>query len=109
MLFEVIAIWTGGVLRNLLLDRVLRASVARQGFAFETPSPPDGFVYLADPAMGRMIPWTSCVLSVLPPLLWQASVLTPLFFRLQLVTFFEHIRSKRRLMEIAADRLSIRW
>lgn len=49
------------------------------------------------------------VLSILPSLLWQASVLTPLFFRLQLVTFFEHIRSKRRLMEIAADRLSIRW
>src|SRR3954451_6149458 len=31
------------------------------------------------------------------------------FFRLQLVMFFEGIRSERRLMEIAADRLSIRW
>ena len=31
------------------------------------------------------------------------------FFRLQLVMFFENIRSERRLMEVAADRLSIRW
>src|SRR5215208_830212 len=31
------------------------------------------------------------------------------FFRLQLVMFFEDIRSERRLMEIASDRLSIRW
>jgi transposase len=31
------------------------------------------------------------------------------FFRLQLVMFFEDIRSERRLMEVAADRLSIRW
>jgi transposase len=31
------------------------------------------------------------------------------FFRLQVVMFFEDIRSERRLMEVAADRLSIRW
>src|SRR5438128_126486 len=31
------------------------------------------------------------------------------FFRLQLVMFFEGVRSERKLMEIAADRLSLRW
>ncbi len=31
------------------------------------------------------------------------------FFRLQLVMFFEGLRSERRLMCVAADRLSIRW
>ena len=31
------------------------------------------------------------------------------FFRLQLVMFFEGIRSDRRLMEVAADRISVRW
>src|SRR5215218_10078590 len=31
------------------------------------------------------------------------------FFRLQLVMFFEDIRSERRLMQIAADRMSRRW
>src|SRR3954451_21838586 len=31
------------------------------------------------------------------------------FFRLQLVMFFEGIRSERRLREVAADRMSIRW
>src|ERR671933_2474445 len=31
------------------------------------------------------------------------------FFKLQLVLFFEDLRSERRLMEVAADRLSIRW
>src|SRR5215212_221438 len=31
------------------------------------------------------------------------------FFRLQLVMFFEDICSERRLMEVAADRLSVRW
>jgi transposase len=31
------------------------------------------------------------------------------FFRLQLVMFFEDIRSERQLMKVAADRLSIRW
>src|SRR3954453_8652601 len=31
------------------------------------------------------------------------------FFRLQLVMFFENIRSERQLMEVAADRLSLRW
>ena len=31
------------------------------------------------------------------------------FFRLQLVMFFEGIRSERQLMRVAADRLSLRW
>jgi transposase len=31
------------------------------------------------------------------------------FFKLQLVMFFEGIRSERQLMEIVADRLSLRW
>jgi transposase len=31
------------------------------------------------------------------------------FFKLQLVMFFEWIRSERQLMRHAADRLSIRW
>ena len=31
------------------------------------------------------------------------------FFRLELVMFFEDIRSERELMRVAADRLSIRW
>ena len=39
----------------------------------------------------------------------RPSVDPVVFFRLQLVMFFEDIRSERRLMELAADRLSIRW
>jgi transposase len=39
----------------------------------------------------------------------RPSVDPVVFFRLQLVMFFENIRSERRLMEVAADRLSIRW
>src|ERR687896_1149324 len=31
------------------------------------------------------------------------------FFKLQLAMFFEGIRSERQLMEVAADRLSLRW
>ncbi len=31
------------------------------------------------------------------------------FFKLQLVMFFEGIRSERQLMRQAADRLSVRW
>src|ERR671939_1710313 len=31
------------------------------------------------------------------------------FFKLQLILFFEDLRSERQLMEVAADRLSIRW
>jgi transposase len=31
------------------------------------------------------------------------------FFKLQLIMFFEGIRSERQLMSIAADRLSVRW
>src|SRR5215213_2761724 len=31
------------------------------------------------------------------------------FFRLQLVMFFEGIRSERELVRVAADRLSLRW
>ena len=31
------------------------------------------------------------------------------FFKLQLVMFFEGIRSERHLMRLAADRLSVRW
>jgi transposase len=31
------------------------------------------------------------------------------FFKLQLIMFFEDIRSERHLMDIAADRLSLRW
>src|SRR5215203_5112773 len=39
----------------------------------------------------------------------RPSVDPVVFFRLQLVMFFEDIRSERQLMEIAYDRLSIRW
>lgn len=31
------------------------------------------------------------------------------FFQLQLVMFFEDIRSERLLMRLVADRLSVRW
>ncbi|MDQ5852536.1 MAG: transposase, partial [Chloroflexota bacterium] len=31
------------------------------------------------------------------------------FFKLQLIMFFEGIRSERQLMQVAADRLSLRW
>jgi transposase len=31
------------------------------------------------------------------------------FFRLQLIMFFEGVRSERQLMRVAADRLSLRW
>jgi len=39
----------------------------------------------------------------------RPSVDPVVFFRLQLVMFFEDIRSERRLIEVAADRLSVRW
>jgi transposase len=39
----------------------------------------------------------------------RPSVDPVVFFGLQLVMFFEDIRSERQLMEVAADRLSIRW
>jgi transposase len=39
----------------------------------------------------------------------RPSVDPVVFFKLQLVMFFEDIRSERQLMEIGADRLSIRW
>src|SRR3954452_14904271 len=31
------------------------------------------------------------------------------FFKLQLILFFEGIRSERQLMQVVADRLSLRW
>jgi transposase len=39
----------------------------------------------------------------------RPSVDPVVFFRLQLVMFFEDIRSERQLMKVAADRLSVRW
>ncbi len=39
----------------------------------------------------------------------RPSVDPVVFFKLQLVMFFEGIRSERQLMEVAADRLSLRW
>ncbi len=39
----------------------------------------------------------------------RSSIDPVVFFRLQLVMFFEDIRSERQLMEVTADRLSIRW
>ncbi len=39
----------------------------------------------------------------------RPSVDPVVFFRLQLVMFFEDICSERELMRVAADRLSVRW
>jgi transposase len=39
----------------------------------------------------------------------RPSVNPGVFFKLQLVLFFEDLRSERQLMEIVVDRLSIRW
>jgi len=41
--------------------------------------------------------------------LGRPSVDPVVFFKLQLVLFFEGLRSERQLMEVVADRLSIRW
>src|SRR5919199_1657966 len=41
--------------------------------------------------------------------LGRPSVDPVVFFKLQLVLFFEGLRSERRLMEVVADRLIIRW
>jgi transposase len=40
---------------------------------------------------------------------WRPSIDPIMFFKLQLVMFFERIRSERQLIRHAADRLSIRW
>ena len=39
----------------------------------------------------------------------RPSVDPQVFFKLQLVRFFEDLRSERQLMEVVADRLSLRW
>jgi transposase len=39
----------------------------------------------------------------------RPSVDPKVFFKLQLVMFFEGLRSERELVRVAADRLSIRW
>jgi transposase len=39
----------------------------------------------------------------------RPSVDPAVFFKLQLVMFFEDLRSERELMKVAADRLSLRW
>jgi transposase len=39
----------------------------------------------------------------------RPSVDPRVFFKLQLVMFFEGIRSERELVRVAADRLSVRW
>jgi transposase len=39
----------------------------------------------------------------------RLSVDPVVFFKLQLVMFFEGIRSERQLLRLAADRLSVRW
>jgi len=39
----------------------------------------------------------------------RPSVDSVVFFKLQLVMFFEDLRSERQLMSVVADRLSLRW
>jgi transposase len=39
----------------------------------------------------------------------RPSVDTVVFFKLQLVMFFENPRSERQLMRVVPDRLSVRW
>jgi transposase len=39
----------------------------------------------------------------------RPSVDPEVFFKLQLILFFEDLRSERQLMEVVADRLSLRW
>jgi len=39
----------------------------------------------------------------------RPSVDPVVFFKLQLIMFFEDLRSERQLMEVVADRLSLRW
>jgi len=39
----------------------------------------------------------------------RPSVDPVVFFELQLVMFFEDLRSERQLMEVVSDRLSLRW
>lgn len=39
----------------------------------------------------------------------RPSVDPQVFFKLELVLFFENLRSERQLMEVVADRLSLRW
>jgi transposase len=41
--------------------------------------------------------------------LGRPSIDPVVFFKLQLVMFFDGIRSERQLLQLAADRLSVRW
>ena len=41
--------------------------------------------------------------------LGRPSIDPVVFFKLQLVMFFEDLRSERQLMSVVADRLSLRW
>ena len=39
----------------------------------------------------------------------RPSIDPQVFFKLELILFFEDLRSERQLMEVVADRLSLRW
>ena len=43
------------------------------------------------------------------PTTGRPSIDPVVFFKLQLVLFFEGMRSERQLMHVVADRLSLRW
>jgi transposase len=87
-------------------DTQLRPAIPRR-LARRAPTPKDHFYRRLEARLDL-----SFVRELVAPLYTNGgrpSVDPVVFFKLQLVMFFEDLRSQRQLMEVVADRLSLRW
>lgn len=75
--------------------------------SLETLVPADNFYRRLDAALDLL--FVRDLVCSLYASVGRPSVDPVVFFKLQLVMFFEGVRSERELMRIAADRLSVRW
>ena len=87
--------------------KIRRFSPLPRDLALEDLVPSDHFYRRPEEKL-----YLSFVRELVPPLYaggGRPSVDPVVFFKLQLVIFFEDLRSKRQLMRVVADRLSLRW
>jgi transposase len=84
-----------------------RAVTARHTVALEDLVPADDFYRHLDRVLD--LTFVRDLVRDTYALAGRPSIDPVVFFRLQLVLFFEGLRSERQLLRVAADRLSVRW
>src|SRR5690242_12174060 len=93
--------------RNVMMGTKVRASAPPPPVSLDDPVPPDHFSRHLERSLD--LGFVRDLVGATYADIGRPSIDPVVFFKLQLILFFEGLRSERRLVRTVGDRLSLRW